>query len=78
DPGQSLAGGAIRGWDKRSFYYFQMLKSLAEHYDFDLEAPWEALPPKVQEVILRGSGRGDVEFRYMNDRGDVVVRKHPF
>ena len=78
DPGQSLAGGAIRGWDKRSFYYFQMLKSLAEHYKFDLEAPWEDLPAKTQEVILRGSGRTEIEFRYMNDRGDVVVRKHPF
>jgi excinuclease ABC subunit A len=78
DPSQSLAGGAIRGWDKRSFYYFQMLKSLAEHYKFDLEAPWEDLPVKTQEVILRGSGRTEIEFRYMNDRGDVVVRKHPF
>ncbi|MFQ2661275.1 excinuclease ABC subunit UvrA [Aeromonas caviae] len=78
DPGQSLAGGAIRGWDKRSFYYFQMLKSLADHYKFDLETPWEDLPLKTQEVILRGSGRTEIEFRYMNDRGDVVVRKHPF
>lgn len=78
DPGQSLASGAIRGWDKRSFYYFQMLKSLADHYKFDLETPWEDLPLKTQEVILRGSGRTEIEFRYMNDRGDVVVRKHPF
>ena len=78
DPSISLANGAIRGWDKRSFYYFQMLKSLSEHYKFDLEAAWEDLPLKTQEVILRGSGRTEVEFRYMNDRGDVVVRKHPF
>ncbi|MGY3854407.1 excinuclease ABC subunit UvrA [Aeromonas aquatilis] len=78
DPAISLANGAIRGWDKRSFYYFQMLKSLSEHYKFDLETPWEELPPKTQEVILRGSGRTEIEFRYMNDRGDVVVRKHPF
>ncbi len=78
DPAISLANGAIRGWDKRSFYYFQMLKSLSEHYKFDLDTPWEDLPPKTQEVILRGSGRTEVEFRYMNDRGDVVVRKHPF
>ena len=78
DPSQSLAGGAIRGWDKRSFYYFQMLKSLAEHYQFDLELPWGDLPAKVQEVLLRGSGKTEIEFRYMNDRGDVVVRKHPF
>lgn len=78
DPAISLANGAIRGWDKRSFYYFQMLKSLSEHYKFDLETPWEDLPLKTQEVILRGSGRTEIEFRYMNDRGDVVVRKHPF
>ncbi|WP_413162937.1 excinuclease ABC subunit UvrA [Aeromonas salmonicida] len=78
DPSISLANGAIRGWDKRSFYYFQMLKSLSDHYKFDLEAAWEDLPLKTQEVILRGSGRIEVEFRYMNDRGDVVVRKHPF
>ncbi|UYB71438.1 excinuclease ABC subunit UvrA [Aeromonas veronii] len=78
DPAISLANGAIRGWDKRSFYYFQMLKSLSEHYKFDLETPWEELPLKTQEVILRGSGRTEIEFRYMNDRGDVVVRKHPF
>ncbi len=55
-----------------------MLKSLAEHYKFDLDSPWEELPPKTREVILRGSGRTEIEFRYMNDRGDVVVRKHPF
>ncbi|WP_421298514.1 excinuclease ABC subunit UvrA [Aeromonas veronii] len=78
DPVISLANGAIRGWDKRSFYYFQMLKSLSEHYKFDLDTPWEDLPVKTQEVILRGSGRTEIEFRYMNDRGDVVVRKHPF
>ncbi|KTA78856.1 excinuclease ABC subunit UvrA [Aeromonas salmonicida] len=78
DPSISLANGAIRGWDKRSFYYFQMLKSLSDYYKFDLEAAWEDLPLKTQEVILRGSGRTEVEFRYMNDRGDVVVRKHPF
>ncbi|HGY5239294.1 TPA: excinuclease ABC subunit UvrA [Aeromonas salmonicida subsp. pectinolytica] len=78
DPSISLANGAIRGWDKRSFYYFQMLKSLSDHYKFDLEAAWEDLSLKTQEVILRGSGRTEVEFRYMNDRGDVVVRKHPF
>ncbi|CAJ1880710.1 excinuclease ABC subunit UvrA [Aeromonas salmonicida] len=78
DPSINLANGAIRGWDRRSFYYFQMLKSLSDHYKFDLEAAWEDLPLKTQEVILRGSGRTEVEFRYMNDRGDVVVRKHPF
>lgn len=74
----SLAGGAIRGWDKRNFYYFQMLKSLAEHYGIDLAQPFEALPDDHKKVILNGSGRTKIEFKYMNDRGDVVVRNHPF
>lgn len=74
----SLSGGAIRGWDKRSYYYYQMLKSLAEHYQFDLEAPYQSLPEEVQHAVLYGSGRTNIEFKYMNDRGDVLVRKHPF
>ncbi|MCL2917872.1 excinuclease ABC subunit UvrA [Shewanella litorisediminis] len=74
----SLAGGAIRGWDRRNFYYFQMLKSLAEHYEFDVEAPFSELNAKVQKIVLFGSGKEEVAFRYVNDRGDVVVRKHPF
>jgi len=74
----SLSGGAIRGWDKRNFYYYQMLKSLAAHFDFDLEAPFDSLDEKHKKVILQGSGRTSVEFKYMNDRGDVTVRKHPF
>ncbi|PSU32792.1 excinuclease ABC subunit UvrA [Photobacterium lutimaris] len=74
----SLAGGAIRGWDKRNFYYFQMLKSLAEHYRFDVEAPYDSLPKKVQNVILNGSGKTEIEFKYINDRGDITVRRHPF
>lgn len=85
DPGRvvqndelSLAGGAIRGWDKRNFYYFQMLKSLADHYGFDVEAPFGELPKKVQDVILNGSGRTEIEFKYINDRGDITVRRHPF
>ncbi|QBY03953.1 excinuclease ABC subunit UvrA [Thalassotalea sp. HSM 43] len=74
----SLAGGAIRGWDKRNFYYFQMLTSLADHFGFDLNTPFAALDDDVQNIILRGSGRTEIEFKYMNDRGDIVVRKHPF
>ena len=74
----SLAGGAIRGWDKRNFYYFQMLKSLAEHYGINLAQPFEELPDDHKKVILNGSGRTKIEFKYMNDRGDVVVRNHPF
>ena len=74
----SLTGGAIRGWDKRNFYYFQMLKSLAEHYDIDLSQPFNDLPAEHRHVILNGSGKQSIEFKYMNDRGDVVVRNHPF
>ncbi|MDO6639807.1 excinuclease ABC subunit UvrA [Shewanella sp. 5_MG-2023] len=74
----SLAGGAIRGWDKRNFYYFQMLSSLAEHYKFDVETPFEQLSAKVQKIILSGSGKQNIAFKYINDRGDVVIRNHPF
>ncbi|ACS84535.1 excinuclease ABC subunit UvrA [Musicola paradisiaca] len=74
----SLAGGAIRGWDRRNFYYFQMLRSLAEHYEFDVEAPYDSLSPATQKVILYGSGKENVEFKYINDRGDTSVRRHPF
>ncbi|MFD2178869.1 excinuclease ABC subunit UvrA [Veronia pacifica] len=74
----SLAGGAIRGWDRRNFYYFQMLSSLAEHYDFDIEAPWQSLPKRIKDIVLNGSGRTEVAFKYVNDRGDITVRKHPF
>lgn len=74
----SLAGGAIRGWDRRNFYYFQMLRSLAEHYKFDVEAPFHALSPTVQQKILFGSDKENIEFKYINDRGDTSVRRHPF
>ncbi|OBU44957.1 excinuclease ABC subunit UvrA [Photobacterium damselae] len=74
----SLAGGAIRGWDKKNFYYFQMLRSLAEHYDFDVDAPFNSLSKKVQNVVLNGSGTTNIEFKYINDRGDITVRRHPF
>ncbi|MGI2126725.1 excinuclease ABC subunit UvrA [Shewanella oncorhynchi] len=74
----SLAGGAIRGWDRRNFYYFQMLSSLAEHYKFDVEVPYEQLSEKVRKIVLYGSGKESIAFKYINDRGDVVVRNHPF
>jgi excinuclease ABC subunit A len=74
----SLSGGAIRGWDKRNFYYFQMLQSLAEHYSIDLSLAFSDLPLEHQNLILNGSGKQEIEFKYMNDRGDIVVRKHPF
>ncbi|WFQ79207.1 excinuclease ABC subunit UvrA [Xenorhabdus sp. SF857] len=76
--GISLAGGAIRGWDRRNFYYFQMLRSLAEHYKFDIETPFNQLSLTLQKVVLYGSGKESIEFKYTNDRGDVTVRHHPF
>lgn len=78
NPTISLAGGAVKGWDRRNFYYYQMLTSLAKHYHFDVEAPYESLPKKIQHIIMQGSGKEEIEFQYMNDRGDVVIRKHPF
>ncbi|ASF16971.1 excinuclease ABC subunit UvrA [Shewanella sp. FDAARGOS_354] len=78
NPELSLAGGAIRGWDRRNFYYFQMLSSLADHYKFDVEVPFEHLSDKVRKIVLYGSGKDSIAFKYINDRGDVVVRNHPF
>ena len=78
DSSLSLSNGAIRGWDKRNFYYFQMLKSLAEHYHFDIETPFDDLPKKIRDVILKGSGKTEIEFNYTNDRGDTTIRRHAF
>ncbi|MFW9701888.1 excinuclease ABC subunit UvrA [Vibrio parahaemolyticus] len=78
DDSLSLAQGAIRGWDQKNYYYFQMLTSLADHYRFDLHAPFNSLPKKTQDVILKGSGRTEIEFKYINDRGDIRVKRHPF
>ena len=74
----SLSGGAVRGWDKRNFYYFQMLQSLAEHFSFALDLPFNELSEEAQKLVLYGSGKEEIEFKYMNDRGDVVLRRHPF
>ena len=74
----TLAEGAIRGWDRRNVYYFQMLGSLASHYGFSLDEPFDSLSEKHQQYILRGSGKENVDFRYLNDRGDIVKRSHPF
>ena len=73
----SLASGAIKGWDRRSFYYFGLLKSVADHYGFDIEKPFNQLSKKHQEIILNGS-KDEIEFVYVNDRGDKVKRKHAF
>ncbi|EOW9421709.1 excinuclease ABC subunit UvrA [Vibrio cholerae] len=78
DANSSLAQGAIRGWDQKNFYYFQMLTALAEHYDFDVHTPFNKLSKKIQEIILHGSGRTEIEFKYINDRGDIRLKKHPF
>ncbi|WP_445946906.1 excinuclease ABC subunit UvrA [Shewanella sp.] len=74
----SLAGGAIRGWDKRNFYYFQMLTSLGEHYKFDVDTPYAKLSDKIKKIVLFGSGKQSIAFKYNNDRGDIVSRNHPF
>lgn len=73
----SLASGAIKGWDRRSFYYFGLLKSVADHYGFDIEAPFSQLSKKFQNIILNGS-KEEIEFVYVNDRGDKIKRKHVF
>ena len=74
----SISGGAIRGWDKRSYYYFQMLQAVAEHYEFDLNTPFNELDKKAQDVVLYGSKGTSINFKYINDRGDIMTRKHPF
>ncbi len=77
-PSLSLSGGAIKGWDKRNQFYFQMLDGLSKHYDFDLERPYESLPEKIQQVLMYGSGREVIAFRYMNERGKPALREHAF
>jgi excinuclease ABC subunit A len=73
----SLAGGAIRGWDRRNGYYFQMLQSLAKHFKFDIEKPFQDLTSKIQNIVLNGSS-DIVQFTYLNERGDKRVQKHAF
>src|SRR5699024_7065867 len=73
----SLAGGAIRGWDRRNAYYFQLIQSLARHYRFEIETPFEELPEDVQDIILQGSGEEKIAFRYLSESG-TQTRKHPF
>lgn len=78
DTSLSLAEGAIRGWDRRNFYYFQMLNSLATHYGFAVDTPFEKLSANHQSVVLYGSKGKDIDFRFMNERGSSTVRRHPF
>ena len=77
-PDASLAEGAIRGWDRRNVYYFQMLVSLANHYGFDIDIPFRKLSQKHRNIILNGSGSEKIQFSYINDRGDIFRRKHTF
>ncbi|HEY0338420.1 MAG TPA: excinuclease ABC subunit UvrA, partial [Burkholderiales bacterium] len=77
-PELSLASGAIKGWDRRNHFYFQMLQSLAAHYGFDLEKPYADLPLAVQEAVLHGSGREKIRFLYVGERGNKYFREHAF
>jgi excinuclease ABC subunit A len=77
-PNLSLAAGAVRGWDRRNMYYFQLILSLARHYKFDIDTPWEQLPEAIQHAVLSGSGDEVIGFRYLTDSGNSVVRKHRF
>ncbi|MDX8399472.1 MAG: excinuclease ABC subunit UvrA [Gallionellaceae bacterium] len=77
-PNLSLSSGAIKGWDRRNQFYYQMLDSLAKFYDFDLEQSFESLPEKLQHIVLYGSGDVDIPFAYVNERGKKVLREHAF
>ncbi|MCK9284762.1 MAG: excinuclease ABC subunit UvrA [Rhodocyclaceae bacterium] len=77
-PHLGLAAGAIKGWDKRNQFYFQMLESLAAHFDFDTDVAFEALPEQIQNIVLYGSGKEAVKFRYLNEKGTRFDRTHPF
>ena len=78
NPSLSLAGGAVRGWDRRNAYYFQLIQSLARHCRFDIETPWSDLPEAVRHLLLWGSGEERVEFRYFDARGGTTRRSHPW
>jgi len=77
-PHLSLGSGAIRGWDRRNHFYFQMLQGLAQHYGFDLETPFERLPQTVRDAVLSGSGRDKIKFSYVDERGNKHQREHTF
>jgi len=77
-PEASISEGAIRGWDRRTLFYYNMLTSLAEHYEFDIDQPWEKLSPMHQQKVLFGSDDEEITFNYVNDRGTVFRRQHKF
>ncbi len=78
DPNLSLPGGAIKGWDRRNAYYYQMIQCLAKHYAFDLDTPFNELTKQIQNILLNGSGDEDIEFEYFRDRKRSIIRSHPF
>jgi len=77
-PRLSLAAGAVRGWDRRNAYYFQMIQSLGRHYRFDVDTPWDELPAKIRQHVLYGSGDEPIGFRYLSESGGTVTRRHRF
>ena len=77
-PHLSLARGAVRGWDRENFYYFQLIKALAGHFHFDVEAPFQDLPERIRAIILHGSGGEAIDFDYQNSRGESYRRRHSF
>ena len=78
NPNLSLAGGAIRGWDRKTTYYYQMIQSLASHYEFDIETPFRELSAELQKIVLYGSGKDKIEFFYANSRGMQIKKLHRF
>jgi excinuclease ABC subunit A len=78
NPQLSLAGGAVRGWDRRNTYYFQLIQSLARHTKFDIEAPFDSLPQKIRNLVLFGSDEEQIEFKYLDGKGGTLKRKHAF
>jgi len=77
-PQLSLSSGAIKGWDRRNQFYYQLLAGLAHHYNFDLEQSFESLPDHIQQAVLYGSGREEIAFQYTNERGKPMLREHAF
>jgi excinuclease ABC subunit A len=77
-PELGLAGGAVRGWDRRNTYYFQVIRALAKHYGFDIETPFEELPAEIRDIVLNGSRGEVIAFQYLDERRGGVTRRHPF
>ena len=77
-PELSLAAGAMRGWDRRNAYYFSMITSLAKHYEFDVDLPWQLLPDEIRAIVLHGSGKEAINLVYVGENGNKYQRKHAF